>query len=113
MSHELTIGVSVGQGDQKKGRREMNIPSVVNGKRVSPKKAEEAYFGTGKEGRLNKALGRKKSPNRKKVTKSYKDRKTAEKAAKERSEDAGKTHNRDGTKRVGIKTDLTIKKRNK
>ena len=113
MSHELTIGVSVGQGDQKKGRREINIPSVVNGKRVSQKKAEEAYFGTGTEGRLNKALGRKKSPNRKKVTKSYKDRKTAEKAAKERSEASDKTHNRDGTKRVRIKTDLAIKKRNK
>ena len=115
MSHELTIGISVGQGEQKKGRREINIPSVdKKGKPYATDKAAiDAYFGSGKEGMLNRAMGRKKSPNRKKVTKSYKDRKTAEKAAKERSEAAGKTHNRDGTKRVRIKTDLAIKKRNK
>jgi hypothetical protein len=99
MSHELSIGVSVGQGGQKKNRREINIPSVVNGKQVSQKKAEEAYFGTGKEGKLNKAQGRKKSPNKKNVTKSFKNVKAATKAAKTRSKAADKTHNPDGTKR--------------
>ena len=115
MSHERTIGVAVGQGEQKKGKREINIPSVdKKGKPYANEKAAiYAYFGSGKEGMLNRAMGRKKSPNRKKVTKSYKDRKTAEEAAKERSRAADKTHNPDGTKRVRIKTDLAIKKRNK
>ena len=99
MSHELSIGVSVGQGGQKKNRMEINIPSVVNGKPVSQKKAEEAYFGKGKEGRLNKAMGRKKSSNKKNVTKSFKNVKEATKAAKIRSKAADKTHNPDGTKR--------------
>ena len=85
MSHLVTIGVSVGQGKQKKKRREINIPSVVKGKRVGPREAIDAFFGTGKEGRLNRALGRKKSPNRKRVTKSFKNPKEATKAAKKLS----------------------------
>ena len=107
MPHERMIGVSVGQGKQKKGRREINIPSVdKKGKRYANDKAAiEAYFGSGKEGMLNRALGRKKSPNLKKVTKSYKDRKTATIAAKKRSEAAGEM--------LGNASNLTIKKRNK
>jgi len=77
----VTIGVSVGQGSQKKKRREINIPSVVKGKKVSMKKAIEAFFGTGKEGQLNRALGRKKSPNRKNITKSFANPEAATKAA--------------------------------
>jgi len=64
MSHLKTIGVSVGQGRQRKRRREINIP---------------------REGTINRALGRKKSPNRKRVTKSFKDPEEATKAAKKLS----------------------------
>jgi len=85
MSHEVTIGVSVGQGKQKKKRREINIPSIVDGKKVGMKKAIEAFFGTGKEGKLNRALGRKKSPSQKGITKSFKDIKSAVKASQKRS----------------------------
>lgn len=85
MSHELSMGISVGQGRQKKKRREINIPSVVNGKKVGRKDAIEAFFGKGKEGRLNRALGRKKATSRKAITKSFKDVKSATKAAKKRS----------------------------
>lgn len=85
MSHRVGIGVSVGQGAQKKKRREINIPSVVNGKEVSQKKAAEAFFGTGKEGRLNRSLGRKKTANRKNVTKSFGSVKEATRASKKRS----------------------------
>tara|TARA_R110000751_G_scaffold40307_1_gene95502 strand:+ start:172 stop:480 length:309 start_codon:yes stop_codon:yes gene_type:complete len=88
MSHEKSIGVSVGQGNQKRKRRQHNIPSVINGrgsKPVSQKKAEDAFFGEGKEGMLNRALGRKKSPNLKNVTKSYSDISSAKKEAKKRS----------------------------
>ena len=102
MSHELSIGVSVGQGGQKKRRREYNIPSVIHGpgsKPVNQKKATDASFGKGKEGTLNRAMGRKKSPNRKKVTESFPDVKSAEKAAKARSKAADHTHKPDGTRR--------------
>jgi hypothetical protein len=95
MSHERSIGVSPGQGSQKRKRREYNIPSVIHGpgsEPVSDKEAEDAFFGTGKEGRLNRALGRKKSPNLKNVTKSFPDRKSAKEAAKKRSESFGKDH---------------------
>tara|TARA_R110002051_G_scaffold255700_1_gene314739 strand:+ start:428 stop:736 length:309 start_codon:yes stop_codon:yes gene_type:complete len=95
MSHEKSIGVSVGQGSQKRKRREYNIPSVIHGpgsKPVSDKKAEDAFFGTGKEGKLNRALGRKKSPNRKNVTKSFPNRKAAKEAASKRSESFDKDH---------------------
>ena len=85
MTHKITVGVSPGQGSQKKDRREINIPSVVGGKRVSVRKAIEAFFGTGKEGVLNRALGRKKSPNRKNITKSFASREAATKAAKKES----------------------------
>ena len=85
MSHKVTIGVSVGQGKQKKDRREINIPSVVAGKRVGMRKAIESFFGTGKEGTLNRALGRKKSPNRKNVTKSFATPQAATRAAKKES----------------------------
>jgi hypothetical protein len=44
-------------------------------------------------------MGRKKSPNRKNVTKSFPDVKSAEKAAKARSEAADHTHKPDGTRR--------------
>tara|TARA_R110000822_G_scaffold34277_3_gene97617 strand:+ start:4209 stop:4532 length:324 start_codon:yes stop_codon:yes gene_type:complete len=103
MSHELSIGVSVGQGGQKKRRREYNIPSVINGpgsKPVGQKEATDAFFGKGKEGTLNRAMGRKKSSNRKNVTKSFPDVKSAEKAAKERSSAADDTHRADGTLRA-------------
>lgn len=92
MAHLKMIGVSVGQGNQKKKRREINIPSVVNGKQVGQKMAIEAFFGKGKEGRLNRALGRKKSPNRKRTTTSFKNPKAATKAAKKlsRSFDRGR-----------------------
>ena len=95
MSHEKSIGVSVGQGSQKRKRREYNIPSVIHGrgsKPVSQEEAEDAFFGTGKEGRLNRALGRKKSPNLKKVTKSFPDRKSAKEAAEKRSRLSDKDH---------------------
>jgi len=92
MSHEKTIGVNI-------NGREFNIPSVVKGKQVSPKKAIESFFGKGAEGRLNRAIGRKNSPNRKNVTKSYGSVKEAEKAAKERS----KTFDKD-KKKNKIKT---------
>ena len=95
MSHEKSIGVSVGQGSQKRNRRQHNIPSVIHGrgsKPVSQKKAEDAFFGTGKEGMLNRALGRKKSPNRKNVTKSFPDRKSAKEAAEKRSRLSDKDH---------------------
>lgn len=85
MSHRLGIGVSVGQGAQKGKRREINIPSVVKGKRVSQKKAAEAFFGKGKEGQLNRALGRKKTANRKSVTKSFGGIREATAASKKRS----------------------------
>lgn len=85
MTHLKTIGVSVGQGRQKKKRREINISSVVKGKQVSQQKAEDAFFGIGKEGVINRALGRKKSPNRKRVTKSFDNPAEAIKAAKELS----------------------------
>ena len=85
MTHKITIGVSVGQGAQKKNRREINIPSVVAGKRVGMRKAIEAFFGTGKEGKLNRALGRKQSPNRKNITKSFATREAATRAAKKES----------------------------
>jgi len=102
MPHERSIGVSVGQGRQKRKRREYNIPSVIHGpgsKPVSQGKAEDAFFGKGKEGVLNRALGRKKSPNRKNVTKSFSTRKAAKTAATKRSGAADKTHNLDGTPR--------------
>jgi len=85
MSHLKTIGVSVGQGRQRKKRREINIPSVVKGEQVSQKEAEDAFFGKGREGTVNRALGRKKSLNRKRVTKSFKNPKEATKAAKKLS----------------------------
>jgi len=85
MSHRIGIGVSVGQGGQKKKRREINIPSVVGGKEVSQRKAVEAFFGTGKEGMLNRALGRKKTSSRKNITKSFGNVKEAEAASKKRS----------------------------
>ena len=44
MSHLVTIGISVGQGKQKKKRREINIPSVVKGKKVSQREAIDAFF---------------------------------------------------------------------
>ena len=102
MSHEKSIGVSVGQGRQKRNRRQHNIPSVIHGpgsKPVSQRKAEDAFFGKGKEGMLNRALGRKKSPNRKNITKSFSSIKAAKTAATKRSKAADKTHNRDGTLR--------------
>jgi hypothetical protein len=102
MSHEKSIGVSVGQGKQKRKRRQHNIPSVIHGpgsKPVSQKEAEDAFFGTGKEGMLNRALGRKKSPNLKNVTKSFSSIKAAKTAATKRSKAADKTHKRDGTLR--------------
>jgi len=92
MSHLKTIGVSVGQGRQKKRRREINIPSVVKGKQVSQEKAEDAFFGKGKEGAINRALGRKKGPNRKRVTKSFKNPKEATKAAKKLSRSFDRKH---------------------
>ena len=85
MTHKVTIGVSVGQGRQKKSRREINIPSVVKGKRVGMQEAIQAFFGSGKEGVLNRALGRKQSPNRKNVTKSFATREAATKGAKKES----------------------------
>ena len=85
MPHLKTIGVSVGQGRQKKERREINIPSVVRGKQVSTREAIESFFGVGDEGVINRALGRKKDKNRKRVTKSFKSRKSAAKAAKKLS----------------------------
>ena len=85
MSHRVGIGVSVGQGGQKKKRREINIPSVVGGKEVSQRKAVEAFFGTGKEGMLNRSLGRKKTANRKKITKSFGSVQEATAASKKRS----------------------------
>ena len=85
MSHRVGIGVSVGQGSQKKKRREINIPSIVGGKKVSQREAIEAFFGKGKEGFLNRALGRKKSSSRKTVTKSFKNIESAVKASKKRS----------------------------
>jgi len=85
MSHLKTIGVSVGQGKQRKKRREINIPSVVKGKQVSQKKAEDAFFGKGKKGAINRALGRKADPNRKRATKSFKNPAEATKAAKKLS----------------------------
>ena len=85
MTHKITIGVSPGQGSQKKNRREINIPSVVGGKRVSVRKAIEAFFGTGKKGGINRALGRKKSPNLKNVTRSFATPEAATKAAKKES----------------------------
>ena len=85
MSHRIGTGVSVGQGGQKKKRREINIPSVVKGKKVSIKKAADAFFGTGKEGQLNRALGREKSSNLKKITKSFGSIKEAVSASKKRS----------------------------
>ena len=85
MSHRVGIGVSVGQGGQKKKRREINIPSVVKGKKVGQKEAADAFFGTGKEGKLNRALGRKKTPNRKKITKSFGSVQEATAASKKRS----------------------------
>jgi len=81
MTHKIIIGVSVGQGRQKKDRREINIPCEVKGKKVSMRKAIEAFFGTGKEGQLNRALGRKKSPDRKNITKSFPNPEAATKAA--------------------------------
>jgi len=54
MSHKVTIGVSVGQGAQKKNRREINIPSVVKGKQVGMREAIQAFFGSGQEGKLNR-----------------------------------------------------------
>ena len=101
MAHEKMIGVSVGQGEQKKGRREINIPSVDKNRKPykSERAAIEGYFGKGVEGRLNRAMGRKKSPNRKNVTKSYKDIPTAEAAAGKRSRAADKTHYPDGRRR--------------
>ena len=102
MSHETSIGVSVGQGSQKRKRRQYNIPSVIYGpgsKPVSAKKAADAFFGKGKEGVLNRALGRKKSPNRKNVTESFPSIKAATAAAIKRSEEFNKTHKLDGTPR--------------
>jgi len=102
MSHDRSIGVSVGQGNQKRKRREINIPSVIHGPgsgSVSQKEAADSFFGKGKEGMINRALGRKKSPNRKNVTKSFKDVKSAEVAAKKKSKAADKTHKPDGTLR--------------
>ena len=95
MSHERIIGVDIGPSSQKRKRRQHNIPSVIHGrgsKPVSQKKAEDAFFGTGKEGMLNRALGRKKSPNRKNVTKSFPNRKAAKEAASKRSESFDKDH---------------------
>ncbi len=94
MSHKVTIGVSVGQGKQKRNRREINIPSVVAGKRVGMRKAIEAFFGTGKEGTLNRALGRKKSPNLKNVTRSFASPEAATKAAKKESKAFGRKKKR-------------------
>ena len=94
MTHLKTIGVSVGQGRQKKRRREINIPSVVKGKQVSQQKAEDAFFGIGKEGAINKALGRKKGSNRKRITKSFDNPAEAIKAAKELSRSFDKPRKR-------------------
>jgi len=92
MSHRKTIGVAVGQGKQQKKKREINIPSVVKGKEVSTKKAVEAFFGKDDEGMINKALGRKKSPNRKQVTKSFKNPEEATKASKKLSRSFDRKH---------------------
>lgn len=85
MSHRIGTGVSVGQGGQKKKRREINIPTVVKGKKVSVIKAAGAFFGTGTEGQLNRALGRKKTTNRKNITKSFGSIAEATAASKKRS----------------------------
>ena len=78
--------------------REYNIPTVVKGKQLTgsrksiQRQAEAAYFGSGRDGKLNRAMGRKKSPNLKNVTRSYKNPKIATAAAKKRSKAADKAH---------------------